>query len=291
VENERYPYWPIVEREPIQWPNGARIAFWVIPNVEHFRFDQAGYEAGRNARAPDVYGYAARDYGNRVGVWRLMDAFDKFGIRATVALNSDVCRFHPQIIKAGVERNWEWMGHGISNSEPLGGTDDETQRGVIRRVVDTIAEHTGKAPRGWLGPGLGETFSTPDLLAEAGIEYVCDWCADDQPFPMRVKSGRLINVPYSLEFNDIPLFTRKFYTPKQVLQMTRDHFDVLYEEGARSGRVLALALHPYITGHPHRIHWLEQALKYITSHEGVWVTTGGEIADWYYQHYYDGAPK
>jgi allantoinase len=291
MENERYPYWPIVEREPIRWPNGARVAFWVIPNIEHFRFDQPGYEAGRNTRVPDVYGYAARDYGNRVGVWRLMEAFDKFGIRATVALNSDVCQFHPQIMKAGIERNWEWMGHGVSNSEPLGGMDDETQRGVIRRVIDTITQHTGKAPKGWLGPGLGETFSTPDLLAEAGIEYVCDWCADDQPFPMRVQSGRMINVPYSLEFNDIPLFTRKYYTPEQVFQMTRDHFDVLYEEGARSGRVLALALHPYITGHPHRIRWLERALKYITSHEGVWVTTGGEIADWYYQNYYDRAPR
>ena len=108
MENERYPYWPIVEREPIRWPNGARVAFWVIPNIEHFRFDQPGYEAGRNARFPDVYGYAARDYGNRVGVWRLMDAFDRFGIRATVALNSDVCVFHPQIVKAGVERGWSW---------------------------------------------------------------------------------------------------------------------------------------------------------------------------------------
>jgi len=286
MENERYAYSPIVEREPIKWPNGARVAFWIGPNIEHFRID--GRFEGRGV--PDVSAFASRDYGNRVGVWRFMDTFDKYGIRASVLLNSDVCIYHPQVIKAGVERNWEWLGHGISNSEPLIGMDDETQQKVIREVVDTITEHTGKPPRGWLGPGLGETFNTLDFLAEAGIEYICDWVADDQPFRMRVKSGRMIGVPYSTEYNDIPLFLRKAYTPEQVHRMACDEFDILYQEGAQSGRVMALALHPFITGHPHRMKWFEETVKYITSHDQVWVTTAGEIADWYYQHYYDNAP-
>lgn len=240
---------------------------------------------------PDVYGFAQRDYGPRVGIWRMMDVLDKHSLRATVALNSDVCRLYPEIIKAGVERNWEWMGHGVTNSERLAGMDEQRERQTIQDVVATITASTGAAPSGWLGPGLTETFNTPDLLAEAGITYVADWTADDQPFPMRVKTGRLISVPYSQELNDIPIFMRKGHTPEQFYQLICDQFDVLYEEGERSGRVMALALHPFLTGHPFRARWFDKALSYITGHDRVWLTTGGEIARWYYEHYYDLAPK
>jgi allantoinase len=157
--------------------------------------------------------------------------------------------------------------------------------------VEAIRQQTSRPPRGWLGPGLGETYVTPELLAEAGIEYVCDWCADDQPFPMRVKNGRLISVPYSQELNDIPAFLRTGYTPEQFCQIVCDQFDVLYAEGERSGRVMALALHPFLSGHPFRIKWLDRALDYVTRQKAVWLTTGGEIADWFYEHYYDEAPK
>jgi peptidoglycan/xylan/chitin deacetylase (PgdA/CDA1 family) len=288
VENERYPYWPLPERPAIRWPNDARVAFWIIPNIEHFRID-GRFEGTRGA--PDVYNFAARDYGSRVGIWRIMDVFDKHQVRATVALNSDVCRFEPQIIRAGEERKWEWMGHGISNSQSLVGMAEAEERATIRTVVDTITQHTGRPPQGWLGPGLGETFNTPDLLAEAGIRYVCDWCADDQPFPMRVRSGQMISVPYALEFNDIPIFARKGQNPEEFYRAICDQLDVLYEDGARSGRVMAIAIHPFLSGHPHRARWLDRALEYITTHEGVWVTTGGEIAAWYYDHYYDEASK
>jgi allantoinase len=290
VENQRYPYWPLPERPIIRWPNEARIAFWLIPNIEHFRL--TGGERTAGTTDPDVYQYAARDYGVRVGIWRMMDVLDKHGLRATVALNSDVCRFEPQIIKAGVDRGWEWMGHGITNSERLLGMDEATERRTVQQVVSSITEATGAAPRGWLGPGLGETPRTPDILAENGISYVADWCADDQPFPIRVANqGRLISVPYSTEFNDIPAFTRAGHTPEAFFQMIRDQFDVLYEEGQYSGRVMALALHPYLTGHPYRSKWLDQALEYIAGHDQVWLATGGEIASWYYEHYYDAAPK
>ena len=183
------------------------------------------------------------------------------------------------------------MGHGITNSERLVGMDEARERSTIQEVVKTITEKTGAKPNGWLGPGLSETNDTPDLLAEAGITYVADWCADDQPFPMRVKSGRMISVPYSQELNDIPAFMRKGMTPEQFFGTVCDQFDVLYEEGERGGRVMALALHPFLTGHPFRSKWLDWALHHITSHDRVWLTTGGEIAAWYYQHYYDQAPK
>jgi allantoinase len=289
MDNDRYAYWPLPERPAIRWPNGARIAFWIIPNVEHFRFDK-GFQ-GQSGPLPDVPGFAQRDYGPRVGIWRFMDIFDKYGIRATVALNADVCRFEPQIVRAGMERGWEWMGHGVTNSERLSGMAEGQERETVRSTVQAIADFTGKAPRGWLGPGLSETYVTPELLAEAGIEYVCDWCADDQPFPMRVSKGRLISVPYTQELNDIPVFMAKHHTAEQFYRIICDQFDVLYEEGERAGRVMSIALHPYLTGHPFRAKWLERALDYITRHKDVWLATGGEIADWYYQNYYDQAPK
>lgn len=288
MEHTRYPYWPISERPPIRWPNGARVAFWLIPNIEHFRFDRPTADSGP---PPDVYNFAQRDYGLRVGVWRLMEVLDKYQLRATVALNSDVCRFYPQIIEAGVARKWEWMGHGVTNSERLSGLDEATERETVREVVETIAAATGSRPAGWLSPGLTETYHTPDLLAEAGITYLADWCVDDQPFPMRVRTGRMISIPYSQELNDIPAFIRKGMTPEDFYRTICDQFDVLYEEGARSGRVMALALHPFLSGHPFRARWLGKALEHITSHEGVWLATGGEIADWYYEHYYEQAPK
>ncbi len=290
MDNERYPFWPLPERPRLEWPHDARVAFWVIPNIEHFRFD-GRFQDVPNPPLPDVSSYAQRDYGNRVGVWRLMDLLDKYGLRATVALNADVCRFEPQIVRAGMARNWEWMGHGITNSQRLTGLDPAQERETVRATVETITAFTGQAPKGWLGPGLGETYETPDVLAEHGIEYVCDWCADDQPFPLRVRQGRLISVPYTLELNDLPAFLRRNCTPEQFYRFICDQFDVLYEEGARSGRVMALALHPFVTGQPYRLKWLDRALEYITRHKQVWLTTGGEIAAWYYAHYYDAAAK
>jgi peptidoglycan/xylan/chitin deacetylase (PgdA/CDA1 family) len=289
VENERYPYWPLPDRPAIRWPDGARLAFWIIPNIEHFRFDKPTADVGPGMI--DIPSFAQRDYGPRVGIWRMMEVLDRHGLRATVALNADVCRFYPQIIRAGIERGWEWMGHGVTNSERISTLSEQVERETIRSVVETIEAATGARPRGWLGPGLSETLHTPDFLAEAGIAYVADWCADDQPFPMRTKAGRLISIPYSQELNDIPVFMRKGLTAEQFCQMICDQFDVLYEDGERSGRVMALALHPFLTGHPFRSKWLDRALDYIVGHQQVWLTTGGEIASWYYEHYYDQAAK
>ena len=284
MNNERYEYSPIVRRPPLRWPNGARVAVWVIPNVEHFHLDHpaAGAQPGRPPQVPDARNVGWRDYGLRVGIWRIMGLLDKYRIRATVALNAEVCDLYPAIIEEGVKRDWEFMGHGLTNSQPLYGLDEPTERAVIGRTLDRIQQATGRRPRGWLGPGLAENFGTPELLAEAGVEYVGDWCADDQPFPLRLERGRLLAMPYTVELNDLPFFITHNGSGPQFYDAIRDQFDVLYEEGATTARVMAIALHTFVIGQPHRSKYLDQALAHVCGHRDVWLATGAEIADAYY---------
>jgi len=282
MENPRYDYSPIIDRPPLSWPNGARVALWVIPNVEYFEFDlPATLFRPPPREMPDVINYSWRDYGSRVGIWRMMETLDRFGVRGTVALNSLVCRHHPRITEEMLKRDWELMGHGNTNSRGIVGLTEDAERQVIESTIREIREFTGQTPRGWLGPGLGETYNTPDLLAEAGIQYVCDWVADDQPFQMKVRRGALLAMPYTLELNDIPLFIGQNRTGQQYFETIRDQFDILYREGETNGRVMAISLHPFLIGVPHRARYLEKALEYISGHSGVWLATGGEIADWY----------
>lgn len=283
----RFDYSPIVDRRPLRWPNGARVALWVIPNIEHFLFDRPSTRLadGGLGLNPDVLNYSWRDYGVRVGVWRMMDIMEKYGIKGTVALNSDVCTHYPRIIKAGNALGWEWMGHGTTNSILINRQTEAEERALVNTVVDTIAKRTGKRPRGWLSPALSETTRTLDFLAAAGIDYVGNWVNDDQPYPMRVKSGRMLSMPYSAEINDIPALLGLHQSPDMFGQMICDQFDVLYEDGAKTGRVMSICLHPFLIGHPHRSKYLDQALKHITSRQEVWLTTGSEIADWYRKNY------
>lgn len=287
MENMRYEYSPLIARRTIQWPNKARLAVWVIPNIEHFEIDAPTVDAGSAiaATAPDVSNYARRDYGNRVGVWRIMEILDKYDIKATVALNSAVCEHYPIIISEGKKRGWEFMGHGITNSRRLVKLSEEEERRVIKTVLQSITHALGKQPEGWLSPGLMETFNTPDILAELGIRYLCDWCSDDQPYRMKVKKGNLISIPYSLDINDLPAFIRLLKTPEDFYEMIKEQFDVLYEEGTASGRVMAIALHPFVIGQPYRIRCLDKAMRYIRRHKDVWFATGSEIANWYYEHH------
>ncbi len=286
MENMRYEYSPVIARRTIQWPNKARLAVWVIPNIEHFEIDTPAVDISWAAGpAPDVPNYARRDYGNRVGIWRIMEILDKYDIKATAALNSAVCEHYPIIISEGKKRGWEFMAHGISNSRRLTGLSEEEERHMIRTSLQTITHATGKHPDGWLSPGLMETFNTPDLVAEQGVKYICDWCSDDQPYRMKVKKGNLISMPYSLDINDLPAFLRFLKTPEDFYEMIKEHFDVLYEEGADSGRVMSIALHPFVTGQPHRIRFLDRAMRYIRRHRDIWFATGSEIANWYYQHH------
>jgi peptidoglycan/xylan/chitin deacetylase (PgdA/CDA1 family) len=283
MNNTRYEFGPIIRRKPLRWPNGARVAVWVIPNIEHFHIDRPGtaMRAGSTSQVPDVYNVAWRDYGLRVGIWRQMAMFDKYGIRATVALNAEVCDHYPVVIEEAVKRGWEFMGHGMTNSQSMYGLPEDEERGVIEQTLARIEQGTGQRPRGWLGPGLAETMRTPDLLAAAGVQYVGDWVADDQPFPLKVEQGTLTAMPYTIELNDIPIFLGRHHTGRQFYEIIRDQFDVLYHEGQESGRVMAIALHPMITGQPHRAKYLDDALAYVTGHRHVWLATGSEILDAY----------
>jgi peptidoglycan/xylan/chitin deacetylase (PgdA/CDA1 family) len=275
-----FPYLPIGQRPALTWPNRARVALWVIPNIEFFPLDEGVPPASAkgSGKIPDVPVFAVRDYGARVGVWRLMDVLSRFGIRATVALNSDVCDAYPQIIDEAIRLRWEFMGHNERNTRRLNEIPPEDEPRVIKNTLARIEKATGKKPAGWLGSGLQETWNTLDYLVEEGCSYVADWVNDDQPYLMSVNGKQLVSLPYSYEINDKPAFEEHHRTAEEFNAMIRRQFDVLYREGAASGRVMAIALHPYIIGAPHRIGALSAALEYICAHEGVWLATGEEIA-------------
>jgi peptidoglycan/xylan/chitin deacetylase (PgdA/CDA1 family) len=276
-----FPYSPIIERPPIRWPGDAGLALWVIPNVEFFALDEkVPPQAGGGDTVPDIPTWSVRDYGNRVGFFRLMAVLDRYGIRATVALNSDLCAEHPQLIRAGVERGWEFMGHNQSNTRRLNGVPPQEEHGIIKGTLDTIERSTGVRPKGWLSSGLQETWESLDLLAAEGCGYVADWVNDDLPYVMELEEGRnLVSVPYSYSINDKPAFEVHHRTADEFEAMIKAQFDVLWREGTTAGRVMAIALHPYIIGAPHRIGALDRALEHICRHEGVWLATGNEIAE------------
>jgi allantoinase len=281
MDNALYSYSPIIERQRLLWPNGARLALYVGLNVEHFEIDKPSTSiwAGTAHLKPDPLNYGWRDYGARVGFWRLIDVLDKYGLRASVLLNADVCGHYPQIIDAGRQRNWAWLAHGKNNSILHADMALAEERSALADIIETIAAATGQRPQGWMGPGLTETFATPKLLKEFGLSYVLDWCADDQPFPLAVPG--LISVPYSIELNDIALFVAKSFTGDEFYRAVTDQFDQLYADSAVSGRVMALALHPFVIGQPFRLKYLAKALDYIAAHEGVWLTTSDDIAGHY----------
>ncbi len=287
MEHGRFDYSPIADREPLRFPDGARVAVWVIPNIEHFHWDKpsTSVTAVTAHLKPDVLNYSWRDFGVRVGIWRMMEVMERHGVKGTVALNSEVCGQYPRIVEAGNDLGWEWMAHGSTNSVLFNDQSEEEERGIIRDIVSTISDSTGTAPKGWLSPALSESFNTPDILAENGIEYVCNWVNDEQPYAMNVRTGSLISVPYSIEINDIPAFLDRGLGAEEFYRMIVDQFDVLYEDGAASGRVMAICLHPFLIGHAFRAKYLDKALDYITRRKEVWVTRGGEINDWYRANY------
>ena len=284
-----YHYAPLIDRPKIDWPNRARIAFWVAPNIEFYELSppRNPLRTPWPRPIPDVLNYAHRDYGNRVGHWRMMEVMDACGVRGSVSLSAAVCDHHPEIIEACLERDWELFSHGIYNSRYVYGMSEAQEREMIEDAIESIQRHTGKPLAGWLSPALTNTVRTMDLLAEYGIRYTCDLFHDDQPQPVKVRSGKLISVPYSLEMNDFVAFKRYGATPRAYAEMLKRQFDQLYQEGEENAQVMCIPLHPFLIGQPHRIGPFAEALEYITGHEAVWVTTAGEIAEWYYEHHYE----
>ena len=279
----RADYSPIFHREPLRGPDNARVIVWPIINVEEWDINAPmARTVLPNPQGvsliPDIPNFGWFDYGLRVGFWRLKRVLDGYRVRATVSLNASVCLSYPQLVRESLDSGWEMLAHGfiqrVINNEP-------DEREVIRRTISTIREFTGSAPRGWMGPGLAETFDTPDILAEEGIEYLADWCNDDQPYEMKVKSGRLVALPYTVELNDIPIYLIQHHRSPEIFKRARDQFDTLYREGAEGVRIMAVSTHPYITGVPHRIKYYDRIFDYIRQFEGVVFMTGSEILDWY----------
>jgi peptidoglycan/xylan/chitin deacetylase (PgdA/CDA1 family) len=280
----RYDDTFIHERKPFSWPGGNTLAVWIVPNVEVWHFDSAvgtGISPAPANRVPDVINYGWREYGMRVGLWRLADVLDSAGVKATVALNSQVCIEHPKAVEEMKKRGWEFMGHGTTNSESLAGLPLEKEKEVIAHVLKTIAAATGQRPRGWLGTGLTQTYNTLDILADEGVTYCGDWNNDDQPYRMKVKSGKMFAIPYCMEINDIPSFIRKGYTGEQYYRSLMDQFEGLLADSERHARVMGIPLHPMIIGQPLRAKYLQRALAEMKKRDRVWFATGSEIIDAY----------
>jgi len=283
LPKDRVAYSAIVDRPPLKLPNDARVAVWTIVNVEEWSIERAMPRMVLSPPQgqpllPDLPNWAWHEYGMRVGFWRFVEVLEKFGLKATLAINGSVIKSYPRVAEAGLEAGWEFMGHGYIQ-RPMHHVED--QRDAIQKTVAEIKAFTGKKPRGWESPGLTETYDTIDWLAEAGIEYVADWVLDDQPCVIRTATRPVVSIPYTVEMNDIAMMVLQNHPSSEWLRRGIDQFDRLYAEGEKSARVMAISVHPYITGVPHRIAYLERLYEYIRQRPGVLMWTGEEILDWY----------
>ena len=280
---DRVPYQAIVDRPALRLPDGKRLAVWVILNVEEWRIEKPMPRTVLpppmgQPLLPDVPNWSWHEYGMRSGFWRQHKALTDRAIPTTLAINGNVCTSYPRVAQAGLDAGWEFMGHGFLQG-PMHRLED--QKAAIAQAVKTISDFTGKPVRSWESPGLTETEETLDLLREAGIEYVADWVIDDLPETIATPHGAITTVPYTVETNDITVYPLQQHRSDEFFNRGRDQFDRLYEEGAENARVMAISIHPYVTGVPHRIKYLEQLLDYVQGHEGAVFMTASEIGDWY----------
>ncbi len=277
----RYDYLPITERQPYRWPNGARLAIFTALNVEVFPFAEGmGVELAGAQPQPDVVNYSWRDYGNRVGFWRLMELLDEFEIPVSMLMNTELFEHCPQIVSAIRKRGDEFVGHGRTNAERQGTMPENEERALIAQVVETFRKETGEAPAGWLGPWVSESFVTLDLLQEAGFKYHLDWTADDQPIWMKTRGGRILSIPYVRPTNDLPMMHRYQVTPEQYADLLIDQFDEMLVQSRETPLVFCLSFHPYFAGHAFRLKHLRRVYKHIKSNaDKVWWAHTGQIAD------------
>ena len=280
---QRLPYSAIVDRAPLKLPRGARVVVWPIVNVEVW---DIGRPMPRQVLPPptgvtllpDLPHWAWHEYGMRVGFWRLKAALDRLKITPTLSINARVCIDYPRVARAARDAGWEFMGHSYDQRalhlEP-------DQRAMIRKAVRVIKQFTGKQPVGWLGPGFTETLETPDLLAEAGIKYIADWVVDDEPCEIKTGHGTVLAMPYSAELNDIPMMLVQHHSAGEFVTRCTDYFERVYAESKSRAKVMAIAVHPYISGTPFRIKYFEQVLAALRRKPGVVFWTGEQILDWY----------
>jgi allantoinase len=283
LPTERIAYSSIANRAPLKLPNGARMVVWVIVNVEEWDPKQTMPRTvltppAGGSPTPDIPNWAWHEYGNRVGFWRILKVFDDFQIPGVLAINGSAIAAYPPIVDAALRRNWEFMGHGFTqrNMQKV-----ENEREDIRKTADAIAAATGKRPRGWLGPGLTETWETPDLLKQEGYEYLADWVLDDQPVWLKTTTAPIVNVPYTQECNDVAMMLIQHHKASEYYDRAIDQFEQIYEDSVDSARVMALVLHPYIMGAPHRLKYFRRIIEAIRKKSDVAFMTGEQIFDWY----------
>ncbi len=283
IPRERCDYSAIVDRPPLKLPGGARLVFWSIVNYEVWDISRPMARQVLPAPTgvplmPDVVHWAWHEYGMRVGCWRFFELYEKHGIRPTLAANARICEDYPRVAEQARTAGWEFMGHAYDQM-PIHKNED--QAGMINRSMDIIEKFAGKRPVGWLGPGLTQTLETPELLKKAGVQYIGDWVYDDEPTVIRTAEGPLVTLPYTIELNDIPMMIIQHHESDYLLKRAIDQFDRLYAESAKRPKIMSLAIHPYISGQPHRIKYLEQIYDYVSRFEGVVHWNGEQILDWY----------
>jgi allantoinase len=280
----RYAYSPIVKRPDYSWPGGKRLAFYIALNIEHFAFGAGiGMDPARREGQQNSRNFAWRDYGNRIGNWRLFEILDELNLPATILLNSEVCHHYPAIVDKIKARGDDVLGHGRSNAEVLRGMWEADEANAIKQCTETIAQHVGVRPTGWMGPGALESNVTPDLLKEAGYTHLLDWPVDDQPIWMQTRAGPLLSVPYPMELNDAGTLVWRDHTGREFADMIVDQFEELLEQSERAPMVFALALHGFVVGQPFRLRPLRQAIRHCVEHknrERVWFTRAGDIANY-----------
>jgi allantoinase len=277
----RYGYSAIAARKDYCWPNGLRLAAYIALNLEHFSFGEGlgAQLVPSGGLEPDVLNYAWRDYGNRVGVWRMLDEFNRLELPVAVLVNSEIYAYCPEVMDAFRKRGDEVVGHGRSNSERQSTLSREQEAQLIKEVTATIAKHEGARPKGWLGPWISESVDTPDLLKSEGYQYVLDWCHDDQPTWLETAHGPLLSVPYPQEVNDIPAIAVAKVPAREFGRMIIDQLDEMLEQSARQPLVAGIALHPYLVGQPFRLRHLRGALEHLADlRDRIWLSRPGAIA-------------
>jgi peptidoglycan/xylan/chitin deacetylase (PgdA/CDA1 family) len=279
----RHTYSAIVDRPVLKLPNDGRIIVWTIVNLEVWDISRPMARQVLPAPTgqvllPDVPNWSWHEYGMRVGVWRFFDLYNQLGIRPTLSINARVCLDYERVAAQARDAGWEFMGHAYEQM-PIHKVED--QAGMIAKSMDVLEKFAGKRPVGWLGPGLTQTEQTPELLAAAGVKYVGDWVYDDEPTVIQTAKGPLVTLPYTVELNDIPMMVVQHHESGYWAQRCKDQFDRLWQEGAQRPRIMAIAIHPYISGQPHRIKYLEEVYAHIGRHAGVVHWNGAEIYDWY----------
>jgi peptidoglycan/xylan/chitin deacetylase (PgdA/CDA1 family) len=283
LPRERNDFSAIVDRPPLKLPAGARVVFWTIVNLEVWDIGKPMARqvipapSGQSAM-PDVPNWSWHEYGMRVGVWRFFDLFKRLKIRPTLAINARVCEDYTRVAEEARADRWEFMAHSYQQG-PIHAESD--QKAMVARTLDILQRFCGKPSLGWLGPGLTETLDTPEILAAAGIKYIGDWVYDDEPTVIRTAAGPLVTLPYTVELNDIPMMIVQHHESDYLLKRAIDQFDRLYAEGEQRAKIFALAIHPYISGQPHRIKYLEAIYEHARKFHGVVYWTGEEILDWY----------